>query len=447
MSDSERIAKIIKINGIVQGVGFRPFVYQLAKQYGITGDISNTSSGVLIHAEGFPNTIDQFCKDIIHKSPPLAQITDVSESSSFVTGVSTFHIANSTHQGIVNTLISPDAASCNDCIKELFTPSDRRYLYPFINCTNCGPRYTIISDIPYDRPYTSMKHFQMCPECQKEYDDPNNRRFHAQPNACSVCGPQVTLWDNQRKMINTASPIQKASELLQNGFIVAIKGLGGFHLAVDPYQHESVIQLRKRKHREEKPFAMMAATIDSICQFAIIDPQEIFILQSVQRPIVLVKKKEPNKISDAVSPMNKYYGVMLPYTPLHYLLFHYGLQVLVMTSGNISSEPIAIDNSEAFDRLGTIADFFLVHNRDIYIRSDDSITRNVAGQMRMIRRSRGFVPSPIFLNQSMPQILACGAELKNTICLTKENKAFVSQHIGDMENVAAYDFLFKQLIT
>jgi len=434
------VARRLKISGIVQGVGFRPFVYQLARQYGIKGEVANTSSGVTIHIEGDLENIDFFCIDITPKSPPLAHITDVSIQSESVKGFNDFSIIESqvgTHRA---TLISPDMSICGDCLKEIFDREDRRYQYPFTNCTNCGPRYTIIDDIPYDRPNTSMKHFKMCDPCQAEYNDPGNRRFHAQPNACPVCGPQVALYDNTGKIIETQAPIERTATLLKEGFVVAIKGLGGFHLAVDARNHDAVLRLRERKRREEKPLAIMSENIDRISAYAHIDPEEERLITSLQRPVVLLRKKEPNSISAAVSPRNRYFGAMLPYTPLHYLLLSYGFTALVMTSGNISEEPIAIDNADAFERLSDIADTFLIHNRDIYLRSDDSIVRRAAGSVRFIRRSRGYIPTPVFLKHKVPHILACGAELKNTVCLTRENNAFLSQHIGDLENLSTYEF-------
>lgn len=434
------VARSLKVEGIVQGVGFRPFVYQLANRYGINGEVANTSSGVTIHIEGIEKNIGSFCSDLTEKSPPLAHITSVSSRIKSVKGVTDFTITKSKGKALRSTLISPDVSVCHDCLRELFDPADRRYQYPFINCTNCGPRYTIIYDIPYDRPKTSMKHFKMCKRCQAEYDDPENRRFHAQPNACAACGPHVTLYDNKGKRVSTQNTINQTIELLKEGHIVAIKGLGGFHLAVNAEDHHAVIRLRKRKHREEKPLAMMSYNLENISKYAHIAPEEEKLLKSSQRPIVILQKKEPNSLSEEVSPRNRYFGTMLPYTPLHYLLLQKDFTALVMTSGNLSEEPIAIDNEDAFKRLSDIADYFLIHNREIYLRSDDSIVKETAGASRFIRRSRGYTPIPVFLKQGVSQILACGAELKNTVCLTKKNNAFLSQHIGDLENLATYEF-------
>ncbi|MEA3279269.1 MAG: carbamoyltransferase HypF [Thermodesulfobacteriota bacterium] len=434
------VAKKLNINGIVQGVGFRPFVYKLASQYEIKGDVSNTSSGIVIHIEGIRDNIESFCRDLTEKSPPLAHITETSIHPETVKGFKEFSIQQSIGQAACSTLISPDVSICDDCLRELFDPDDRRFQYPFINCTNCGPRYTIISDIPYDRPKTSMKHFKMCKMCQDEYDDPGNRRFHAQPNACKECGPHVTLYDNSRKKLDVQNPVEKTAELLKQGYVVAIKGLGGFHLAVDAANNDAVSMLRSRKHREEKPLAIMSCDIEYIRKYAYVQTEEEELLKSFHRPIVILKKKKPNPLSKEVSPRNRYFGVMLPYTPLHYLLLSHGFTALIMTSGNMSEEPICIDNEDAFERLSKIADYFLIHNRDIYLRSDDSIVKYTAGNTRFIRRSRGYIPVPVFLKKQVAQILACGGGLKSTICLTKGNNAFISQHIGDLDNQATYEF-------
>jgi hydrogenase maturation protein HypF len=438
-------ARRLEVNGVVQGVGFRPFVYHLARQYELKGEVANTASGVSIHIEGPPERIRSFERDLAEKRPPLAHVVEISSRPESVKPYSDFRIVKSKNRVLMSTLISPDVSVCDDCLRELFDPGNRRYLYPFINCTNCGPRYTIIDDIPYDRPKTSMRHFKMCAACQAEYDDPGDRRFHAQPNACAACGPQVSLHDKRRKPVDADDPIQKAAQFIRQGKIVALKGLGGYHLAADALNSEAVIRLRNRKMREEKPFAVMSEDLQQIRQFARISPEAQKLLTAIQRPIVLLPKKIPGPIADEVAPRNRYWGVMLPYTPLHYLLLKQGFTALVMTSANLSEEPIAIDNDDAFARLADIADYFLIHDRQIYLRSDDSIVRNAAGQTRYIRRSRGFVPIPIFLNHTLPPILACGAELKNTICITKGEKAFLSQHIGDLENMETLAF-FKQTV-
>ncbi|MFO8049726.1 MAG: carbamoyltransferase HypF, partial [Desulfosudaceae bacterium] len=439
-------SKNIEISGIVQGVGFRPFIYQLARRHGLNGRVINTSTGVSIRAEGSPDKIKDFLKAIETNAPPLARITGISSQTVPPADFTDFIISQSQAGAQRATLIAPDMSVCPDCLAELFDPADRRYGYPFINCTNCGPRYTIIDDVPYDRPNTSMKHFTMCPDCQAEYDDPDNRRFHAQPNACPVCGPRLRLFDNRRNEITEEDPIPATASLLKQGRIVAIKGLGGFHLAVDARNAEAVARLRRQKHRAEKPFALMSPDVETVRQYARVNEEEERLLTSLQRPIVLLEKSASPLPAEAVSPGNRYFGVMLPYAPPHYLLLSHGLKVLVMTSANLSEEPIAIDNQEAFTRLSEIADFFLTHDRDIYLRADDSITRHLAGADRFVRRSRGYVPAPLLLNQDLPPILACGAELKNTVCLTKNNLAFLSQHIGDLENPRAFDF-FRQTIT
>jgi hydrogenase maturation protein HypF len=438
-------ARRLQVNGIVQGVGFRPFVYQLAVRYGLKGEVANTSAGVSIRIEGPAESLIAFEKDLAEKRPPLAHIVEIQSQAHPLQNYVDFRITASRGQAAMATLISPDAAVCDDCLKEMFDPADRRYRYPFINCTNCGPRYTIIGDIPYDRPKTSMRHFAMCPLCQAEYDDPLNRRFHAQPNACPACGPQASLWDSRRRPIRTADPIAAAADLIRQGKTLAVKGLGGYHLAVDALNLKAVARLRHRKLREEKPFAVMSPDVAAIRRYAVVETAEESLLRSIQRPIVLLKKAPSYCLAEEVAPRNRYVGAMLPYTPLHHLLLRCGFPALVMTSGNRSEEPIAIANDDAFERLADIADAFLIHDRDIYLRSDDSVVRHAAGAMRFLRRSRGYVPVPVFLKQALPPILACGAELKNTVCFTKGSQAFVSQHIGDLENLSTYEFFQKTI--
>jgi len=436
-------ARLLQVNGIVQGVGFRPFVYQLALRHGLKGEVANTSSGVSIHIEGPADRLRAFESDLTGKGPPLAYIVEVTSRSDIVKHFSDFRITASRGEASMATLISPDVAVCGDCLREMFDPADRRYRYPFINCTNCGPRYTIIDDIPYDRPKTSMRHFTMCAACQAEYDNPLDRRFHAQPNACPVCGPRVGLWDARREAMGLGDPIAAAAELIRQGKIVAVKGLGGYHLAADAMNAAAVARLRERKLREEKPFAVMSPDLEAMRTYAVVEPGDEKLLLSIQRPIVLLLKKKPHLLAEEVAPGNPHVGAMLPYIPLHHLLLREGFAALVMTSGNLSEEPIAIDNDDAFGRLARIADYFLVHNRDIYLRSDDSVVRRAAGETRFLRRSRGYVPVPVFLKHALPPILACGAELKNTVCIAKGDKAFISQHIGDLENLATYEFFQK----
>jgi hydrogenase maturation protein HypF len=394
----------------------------------------------VIRVTGREPTIDCFCNDITHEHPELSIITGISVTLIEFENHSDFSIIQSEKEDSTTALISPDVSVCKDCMDELFDPNDRRYLYPFLNCTNCGPRYTIIDDIPYDRPKTSMKHFAMCPECKKEYDDPLNRRFHAQPNACSTCGPKVTLYNNDRYKLDYTDPVSETVRLLKEGYIIAIKGLGGYHLACDALNNAAVKKLRERKVREEKPFALMTFDTKAIESFAHIDIEEKKLLESNKRPIVLLKKREGNIISEGVSPKNRYFGTMLPYTPLHYMILK-KMEALVLTSGNRSDEPISIDNEDAFTNLSQIADYFLTHNRDIYLRSDDSIVKNTKSGTSFIRRSRGYVPVPVFLKSKIPSVLAMGGGLKNTVCVTKEDRAFLSQHIGDLENQESLDFL------
>lgn len=436
-ANKEKVTRRVKatVHGIVQGVGFRPFIYQLARRYNLKGYVTNTSHGVDIDVEGESPSLDSFLKAIRSESPPLANITALEKSEHPRAGYSDFSIHESQASEGRSTLISPDICVCEQCLAELLDIKNRRYGYPFINCTNCGPRYTIIEDIPYDRPKTSMKSFPMCPECEAEYHDPLDRRFHAQPNACWTCGPRVTLYDANKNRVVCKAPVIQAANLLRQGKILAIKGLGGFHLVVDAAIDEAVRTLRQRKHREEKPLAVMSPDVETIETYARVNSYESKVLLSPQRPIVLLKKRPRPAISAGVAPHNKYFGVMLPYTPLHYLLLKQGFVALVMTSGNLSEEPIAIGNDEAFRRLGHIADYFLMHDRDIYMRCDDSVVRVNRGKVHPIRRARSYVPVPIILKQNMPEILACGAELKNTICLTKGQNTFLSQHIGDLENL------------
>jgi hydrogenase maturation protein HypF len=435
----------VSIQGIVQGVGFRPFVYQQAEAGNLTGQVTNTSQGVELEIEGEAEAVEKFLRTLQNNPPPLARITGLQVDPRPLAHDTQFNILQSLIREERSALISPDMATCPECLKELRDPADRRYQYPFINCTNCGPRYSIIRDIPYDRPKTTMAAFVMCAVCAEEYHSPLSRRFHAQPNACPKCGPQVFLHNEQGVLLDIPDPILETARLLKQGRIAAIKGLGGFHLAVEATNEEAVRRLRARKHREEKPLALMSGDLDSLSAFVLASEAEKKILESRERPIVLLPKKNPNFIAPSVAPGNQYFGVMLPYTPLHHLLLDHDFRALVMTSGNLSEEPICLDNEEAFRRLRGIADFFLVHNREIYLRSDDSIVQKVSGCLRQLRRSRGFVPVPIFLKEPVSPILACGAELKNTICLTKGNRAFLSQHIGDLENLETLDF-FKLTI-
>ncbi|MBZ5565209.1 MAG: carbamoyltransferase HypF [Acidobacteriia bacterium] len=436
-----RVRKAISVAGIVQGVGFRPSVYRLAIERRLTGFITNTAAGVSIEIEGEKEAVEEFLAQLPAAAPPLARITEIHVKEIACNHDAEFRILPSRTGEERRALISPDVALCDDCLHEMLDPADRRYRYPFINCTNCGPRYTIVRDIPYDRARTSMAVFAMCANCRREYDDPLDRRFHAQPNACWECGPRVELWDGTGRKIIGDDPIREAAARLADGRIVAVKGLGGFHLAVDATNSDAVARLREAKRRVDKPFAIMAADFAAAEQCCQVDALSAGLLKKPERPIVLLRKKELCPIADAVAPFHHDLGVFLPYTPLHHLLFADGqFRALVMTSGNISEEPIAIENQEALTRLRGIADFFLVHNRDILLRCDDSVARVVGGRVRQARRSRGYVPAPVFLGEDLPPVLAVGGELKNTICLTRSREAFLSQHIGDLENLESYRF-------
>ena len=441
-----QVRRRIHVRGIVQGVGFRPYVYRLATERHLAGQIANTSSGVVIEVEGAAEVVDEFLSSLPGEAPPLALVTDIQVVEIHRTGETDFCILPSDPSASVQTLISPDIATCADCLHELFDPADRRYRYPFINCTNCGPRFSIVRGIPYDRPQTSMSVFPMCPRCLAEYEDPRNRRFHAEPNACWQCGPQLEFCDPRGKRLSVEDPIAEAIRKLRAGHIVAVKGLGGFHLAVDATNTAAVDRLRERKRRIEKPFAVMVPDLETVSHFCMLSAAERELLSLPQRPIVLLPRMNACPLADSVAPFNRYLGIFLPYTPIHHLLFKESeLQALVMTSGNLSEEPIAIGNSEAVRRLGDIADWFLLHNREILLRCDDSVLRRGGDRTRQIRRSRGFVPVPVFLKREFPPTLAVGGELKNTICLLRGREAFLSQHIGDLENVEAYKF-FQEVV-
>ena len=447
------VRRRIEVSGIVQGVGFRPYIYRLATSRHLSGTIRNTSAGVTIEIQGAAETVQDFVEHLPTDAPPLARITSFTVSEVACNGDSDFRIIHSREGEEVRTLISPDVAICADCLREMFDANDRRYRYPFINCTNCGPRFTIIRDIPYDRPSTSMAVFPMCAACLAEYENPLDRRFHAQPNACWDCGPRVELWDKSGQRMECDDPIAEVASSLRTGLVVAVKGLGGFHLAVDATNAEAVALLRQRKRRVEKPFAVMVPDVVAAGEICELDYAARAALQSIQRPIVLLPKKmrtgdDPRRstIPEKVAPFNRYLGVFLPYTPLHYLLLAAGeFKALVMTSGNLSEEPIAIDNREAVNRLSGLADQFLVHNRDILLRCDDSVVRVAGGVARQLRRSRGFVPVPVFLKDEQPSVLAVGGELKNTICLIKGKNAFLSQHVGDLENPESFKFFHEAI--
>jgi hydrogenase maturation protein HypF len=440
-ADGSQIVRLkISVDGIVQGVGFRPFIYRLAHRYGLAGHVLNNPEGVKIEVQGRLDKVSDFLSDISAERPPQARVDTVSAHFADLTDEDRFIIRESAAAAERTALISPDIATCEACLSELRDKADRRFGYPFINCTNCGPRYTIIGDIPYDRANTTMHVFPMCPECATEYGDPVNRRFHAEPNACWTCGPRLEIRDSSGSVLECADPIAAVQAALSKGEIVAVKGLGGFHLAVDAGQDGAVRRLRARKHREEKPLAIMAKDLPAIRTFAEVSEGEAKLLGGPERPIVLLKKLKECRIAEAVAPGNRNLGVMLPYTPVHHMLLEYGFVALVMTSANISEEPIAVDTTDALQRLGGIADLYLDHNRGILSRCDDSVVRMFEDHTIFLRRSRGWVPVPVTIEASPPSILAVGAHLKNTIAVSRRNQVFISQHIGDLENLRAFEF-------
>ena len=443
----------IFITGTVQGVGFRPFVYNCACKHGLTGFVLNSTHGVQIEAEGYDSSLQQFISELTSATPPQAQIESRNVEEVPVQHDKTFMIRFSETDSTRSLFSPPDLATCDDCLRELSDGDDRRFLYPFINCTNCGPRFTIIKDLPYDRKNTTMNEFGMCDDCKSEYEDPGNRRFHAQPNACPVCGPSVFIQDKNGVTVKTPDPFKFIADSMKRGHIVAVKGLGGFHLACDATNNMSVRLLRERKNRERKPFAVMFRDLDHTREFCILSEEETSLLTSVAKPIVIVQKKDPDFLADAVAPDYLYYGIILPYTPIHTILFKYVETPLVMTSGNISEDPIVSGNEEALRELSGIADYFLMHNRKISNKCDDSVLRVFRNEKILMRRSRGYVPVPVLLPVSAPKpILACGPHLKNTFCFLLEHRAFISQHIGDLENVTTFNTyehaisLFKKIL-
>ncbi len=425
----------IRVRGLVQGVGFRPTVWRLAHQNQITGNVLNDGEGVLIETWGSDRQLEKFIADLKAECPPLARIDSVEQSLLEGKPAKQFEIVQS-RQSETLTGIVADAATCSACIDDSQDPKNRRYRYAFTNCTHCGPRLTIIDGIPYDRAKTSMASFKLCDHCQREYEDPADRRFHAQPNACPVCGPKVWMQPDP-EISEAADTIDAAAKLLQQGKILAIKGLGGFHLACDATNHNVVSLLRNRKHRYKKPFALMARDLDIIRNYCNINPEETSLLQSVEAPIVLLERNSSTEISDEVAPELKNLGFMLPYTPLHHLLLQDLSFPIVMTSGNVSDIPQCTDNDQAQHQLSDIADFFLLNDRDIRNRVDDSVARVVADKVRVLRRARGYAPATITLppgfNKKI-EVLAFGAELKNTFCMVKNGQAILSQHMGDLEN-------------
>ncbi len=429
----------IKVEGIVQGVGFRPFVYRKAQELRLKGFVQNRSDGVIIEVEGKREWLPRFVEDLKKDSPPLAVINRISFEEKAPAGYHDFIIEGSSSLDMRETLISPDIATCADCLRELFDKQDRRFQYPYINCTNCGPRFTIIEDIPYDRSNTTMSTYPMCEQCKAEYEDPHDRRFHAQPDCCPVCGPGIHLNDREGRLMD-GDPVEEAAGMLTKGCIVALKGLGGYHLACDAVNEQAVAALRSRKYREDKPFALMAGSMDDIREHCTATAEEERLLTSPRRPIVLLRRRTQSRIAASVAPKQQYLGFMLPYTPLQHLLFSYLDTVLVMTSGNVSDEPISYLDEDAQERLRDIADYFLVGERKICARCDDSVTRIFREKEYIMRRSRGYAPEPLFISLTAKQdILAVGPYLKNTFCLLKGNKAFISHHIGDLENTEALE--------
>ncbi|MGI9008208.1 MAG: carbamoyltransferase HypF [Streptosporangiaceae bacterium] len=438
---THRIRTLVRVEGIVQGVGFRPFVYSLATGLGLSGLVGNDTDGVFAEVEGAPETVAAFVRALSTEAPPLASIERIATSPLPPDGSTTFSIAPSQAAGPPRTLISPDMATCADCLAELFDPADRRHRYPFINCTNCGPRFTIVTGVPYDRPLTTMAGFAMCRDCAREYHDPADRRFHAQPVCCPACGPQLRLTNRDGAELPAADPQQadplgQAAELLAGGLVLAVKGLGGYHLAADATSEQATAALRSRKHREDKPFAVLTASLDDARALVTVDEVAAGLLTGPRRPVVLLPARPGSGIAAAVAPGNRQLGVLLPYTPLHHLLIQAAGRPLVLTSGNVSDEPIAYEDEEAAARLSGIADAFLTHDRAIHIRTDDSVLRSFRGRPYPIRRARGYAPEPLRLATSAVRpVLACGAELKSTFCLAAGDRAFVSPHIGDLENL------------
>jgi hydrogenase maturation protein HypF len=447
-SPDQLVRAHILIRGAVQGVGFRPFIYRLASELSVTGTVNNSAQGVIIEAEGTPDTLESFVLRIQRDRPPRAIIHSLECAYLTPLGYTDFEIQRSDASGAKTALILPDIATCPDCLREMFDPANRRYLYPFTNCTNCGPRFSIIEALPYDRPNTTMQRFTMCEECRAEYENPLDRRFHAQPNACPACGPQLALWDQAGNVLAARhGALVRAAEAIRRGEIVAVKGLGGFHLIVEARNEDAIQRLRQRKHREEKPFAVMCSTLESVRALCEVSELEAELLSSVEAPIVLLRRKAGDEVgvASAVAPGNPNLGVMLPYTPLHHLLMRELGFPIVATSGNLSDEPICTDEGEALIRLGQIADLFLVHDRPIARHADDSVVRIVAGHEQVVRRARGYAPLPIHLEKPLPSIIAVGAHLKNTVAASVGTEVFVSQHIGDLDTVQTFDAFKKTL--
>ena len=430
----ERRRVRLRVEGIVQGVGFRPFVHRVATRLGLAGFVRNDVRGVVIEAEGDADAVARFLVAVQHDAPPMAVIERVATEQVRPVGAVEFVIGASDRNGSRVALVSPDVATCVECLQELADPADRRFRYPFVNCTNCGPRFTIVVDVPYDRSNTTMAGFDLCAQCAGEYRDPANRRFHAEPLCCPECGPAVRLVDPSGEPI-AGEPVARAGAMLREGRVIAVKGLGGYHLAALASSDAAVGALRARKHRKEKPFAVMVRDLEDARALCTIDAAEERVLTSAPRPIVLLRRRPDAPVAAAVAPGNRALGLMLPYTPLHHLLLGELGAPMVLTSGNVSDEPIVFDDDEAIERLAPVADGLLVHNRPIRTRVDDSVTRVFRGREMVLRRSRGYAPQPVVLARPVAHaVLGCGAELKSTFCVAKGRHAFVSHHIGDLEN-------------
>lgn len=442
----------ITIRGTVQGVGFRPFIYNLARSGALTGSVLNAGQGVVIEVEGPPPAVYRFLDEVRMNPPQLARIEEVRWESLSPVGCTTFEIIASAGGGEIEALVPPDVGLCPDCAREIFDPADRHYRYPFTNCTNCGPRFTIVRELPYDRPQTSMDRFPMCADCAREYHDPTDRRFHAQPVACPVCGPTVELVDTSSRPVRGDRPMpgewtHACWELLGRGKILALKSLGGFHLVCDARNPEALRELRRRKGRVAKPFAVMGRDLATVERYCYLDEQERALLASPPAPIVVLQRRPEAGLPSELAPGLQTLGVMLPYTPLHFLLFGGPFDFLVMTSGNYSELPLAKDNTCALRELDKIADYFLWHNREIVNRSDDSLAVVMDGELQLLRRSRGYVPSPVLVRSGDgPVILGIGGEMKNTFCLLKKGRAFLSQHIGELDSIEGEENLFSSLL-
>ncbi|HEY1159449.1 MAG TPA: carbamoyltransferase HypF [Terracidiphilus sp.] len=444
--DAPPVRRGVVVCGVVQGVGFRPFVYRLALEEGLAGFIGNDTDGVTIEVEGPRGRVGAFLERLRAETPPMARIDSVAVREAAATGEVGFRIVASEVLGRVSTGIPADAATCADCLRELLDPADRRYRYPFLNCTNCGPRFTITRRIPYDRPQTSMARFRMCATCQSEYDDPGNRRFHAQPNACRECGPRVWLVGADGAGISVDDPVAACIDRLAAGEIMAIKGVGGFHLGVDATNEAAVMRLRERKHRYGKPMAVMVKDVAAARAVCTLTAEEEALMTTAARPIVLARKRDGGGIAEGVAPGIPWLGVFLPYAPLQHLLFADSrMRALVMTSANLSEEPIAIDNDEAVARLGGTADAFLMHDREILQRCDDSVAAVVDGVPQLVRRARGFVPLGVELPMEAPPLLAVGGHLKNVFALARGRFVYQSQHLGDLENLTGLEFFRESL--